>query len=228
MYSRPLGSTLLALSLGLLGSVGCGGEDEKPAPPPPKAGTVGSNCDPAKDNSCNDGLACEEAADGGHRCATELYLQGIVKDSATGDPIEGARVMAVNDEGFPVTDVATTDAKGAYELAVPAPRDADGAPAGAKFTLRAAAQDYQAFPNGPRVALPIDVKDAAEQDGRLEIESTLTTIELVPLPDGDRSKIEGTLLALDSHADAPVGGVLVVATGGDGAVSGLSDKAGAF
>lgn len=223
MYSRPLGSTLVALSLGL---AGCGGEDEKPAPPPP-AGTVGSPCDMTKD-TCNDGLACEEAADGSHRCATALYLQGIVKDASTGDPIEGARVMAVDDKGFPVTDVATSDAKGAYELAVPAPRDADGAPVSAKFTLRAAAQDYQAFPNGPRVALPIDVKDAAEHDGRLEVESTLTTVELIPLPDGGRSKIEGTLLALASHTDAPVGGVLVVATGAGGAVSGLSDKAGAF
>lgn len=226
-FSRPLGSRLLLLlSFGLLGGVGCGGEDEKPAPPP-EAGAFGSSCDPVK-NTCNDGLACEEAAAGDHRCYTALYLQGVVKDTSTGEPIEGARVMAVNDEGFPVTDVATTDAKGAYELRVPSPRDTSGEPLGTKFTLRAAAQDYQAFPSGARVALPIDVKDAPEHDGRLEVESTLTTIGLVPLPEGDRTMIEGSLLALDSHADAPVGGVLVVATGADGAVSGLSDKAGHF
>jgi hypothetical protein len=124
--------------------------------------------------------------------------------------------------------VAETDADGHYELAVPAARNTEGAPASVKFTLRAAAQDYQAFPQGARVALPIDARDAVSDEGRFVLENALTTIDLIGLPDGDRSLIAGSIHALESHPDAAVGGVLVVASGADGAVSGLSDKTGVF
>jgi len=96
------------------------------------------------------------------------------------------------------------------------------------LTLRAAAQDYQAFPFGSRVALPIDVAGAPVEDGRYVVESALTTIDLIPLPAGDRSQIVGSIVALGGHVDAPVGGVLVVAKGDDGVESGISDQSGAF
>jgi len=173
-------------------------------------------------------LACEETSDNSYRCYEELVLRGRVEDASNGEPIKGARLMAVDEEGSPVTDVAESDADGRYELTVPAARAADGAPASAKFTLRAAAQDFQAFPDGPRVALPIDARNAKKADGRFVIENALTTVDLIPLPAGDRSAIKGTVVALASHANAPIGGLLVVASGASGASSGISDKSGEF
>jgi hypothetical protein len=227
MSFRRFASRVLIVSFGATSLLGCGSDDEKPAETPPPPGSLGSSCDPDH-SACKTGLVCEEAGEGAHRCYDELVLRGQVEDAEDGTPIEGARVMAVDQEGSPVTDVAETDADGHYELAVPAARNADGAPASVKFTLRAAAQDYQAFPQGARVALPIDARDAVSDEGRFVLENALTTIDLIGLPDGDRSLIAGSIHALSSHADAPIGGVLVVASGADGAVSGLSDKTGAF
>jgi hypothetical protein len=226
MSFSPFALRVLVVSFGAASLLACGSDDEKPAAPPPP-GSLGSSCNPDA-AVCNTGLVCAEVAGGEHRCYGELVLRGQVEDATDGAPIEGARVMAVDDEGAPVTDVAETDAEGNYELPVPGVRSADGAPASAQFTLRAAAQDYQAFPNGARVALPIDARDAVADGGRFVVESALTTVDLIPLPDGERSLITGSIVALDSHPSAPVGGVSVVAKGADGAVSGLSDKAGDF
>jgi hypothetical protein len=189
--------------------------------------TEGGSCDPAHDH-CADLLVCSDVEDGTHACFGEVVLRGMVEDASNNDPIEAARVMAVNDQGVAVTAVASTDAKGNYELAVPATRHADGTPTGDQFTLRAAAQDYQAFPSGVRVALPIDVSTATADGKRYVVENTLTTVDLIGLPAGDRSQISGSIVALDSAAPGAVGGVLVVAKGTDAAVSGLSDKSGAF
>lgn len=224
MRFRSFGARFFAGYLGLLGVVACGGEDEKPAPPPPK----NAECDPASATACDNGQVCAELKSGGHRCFGAIVLHGMVEDAADHSPIEGARVMAVDEEGAAVTDVAVTDANGNYDLSVPATRDDDGNPVDSKVTLRSAAQDYQSFPSGSRVALPIDLEGATVMDGRYSVESALTTIDLIALPDGDRSEISGSIVALDSHPDATVGGVLVVAKGDDGAVSGLSDKAGHF
>jgi len=117
---------------------------------------------------------------------------------------------------------------GNYDLAVPTVRKDDGSPVSAKFTLRAAAQDYQAFPSGVRVALPIDVEDATEMDERYVVENALTTVDLIPLEDAERSMISGSIVGLEGADDGATAGVLVVATGADGAVSGVTDKAGAF
>jgi hypothetical protein len=218
-----LATRVLLISFAAAPLAGCGGDEPQQQP----SGAFGGTCDPAH-SACNAGLVCEEASDGNHRCYEELRLRGQVEDAANGTPIKAALVMAVDEQGSPVTDVAETDADGHYELVVPAARAADGAPANAKFTLRAAAQNYQAFPNGVRVALPIDARDAMKEAGGFVVENALTKIDLIPLPDGNRSAIKGSIVALSSHADAPVGGLLVVASGADGAVSGLSDKSGDF
>ena len=189
----------------------------------------GGDCDPdAQADYCDNGMVCSEIEDGKHRCYGELLLRGEVEDASNAAAIEGAAVMAVNDEGFAVTSVAHTDAMGNYELPVPAVRHDDGTPVSTNYTLRAAAQDYQAFPSGVRVALPIDVAGATLEDKSYVVQNALTTIDLIPLPAGDRSTISGSIVALDSAPAGAVGGVLVVAKGTDQAVSGLSDKTGDF
>jgi hypothetical protein len=189
--------------------------------------TEGGNCDPDQDY-CTDGLVCAGTSSGKNQCFGQVVLRGMVEDAGTHDPVEGARVMAIDEVGAAVTDVAETDAAGHYELPVPVVRNDDGSPARSKFTLSAAAQEYQAFPSGVRVALPIDASTALADHGSYVVENALTTVDLIALPNGDRSQISGSIVALDGHSDAPVGGVLVVAKGDAGAVSGLSDRAGKF
>ncbi len=187
----------------------------------------GGECDPANDH-CDDSLVCSDVEDGTHHCFGEVVLKGQVEDASDHGPIMDALVMALNDEGVAVTTVAHTDAMGNYELPLPVARHTDGTPAAAQFTLRAAAQNYQAFPSGVRVALPIDVSTAVADAKRYVVENSLTTIDLIELPAGARSMISGSIVALEGGGGGSVAGVLVVATGATGATSGLSDKAGDF
>lgn len=191
----------------------------------------GGECDP-RDQFCADGLTCAELASGGYRCFGKVVLRGQVTDSSTADGIEGAQVIASNDEGVAVSDVAETDAEGDYSLPIPAPRNDDGSPANANFTLRAAAQDYQPFPQGIRVALPINAATAVRDGKGYVIENALTDIALIPLPAAERQSISGKLLEAPLLADggtrAEVGGVLVVATGPGGSFTGVTDKSGNY
>jgi hypothetical protein len=187
----------------------------------------GGECDPAAE-TCTNGLTCAEIEGGGNRCFGEVIFRGEVTDTSDGAAIENAHVIAVDEEGVAVTDVAKSDAMGLYDLAIPAVRDENGVPISAKFTLRAAAQDYQPFPSGVRVALPIDVSEAVPEDKSYVVDSALTDVGLIPLEAAERSQISGKIVALEGDAAGQVGGVLVVATGEDGAFSGLSDKTGNF
>jgi hypothetical protein len=187
----------------------------------------GGECDP-EGGLCGEGLTCAEVEDGTHRCFGEVVLRGQVSDASDKSPIEEAHVMAVDEEGVAVTDVARTDAMGNYELPVPVERHEDGTPVNTPFTLRAAAQDYQAFPSGVRVALPIDVSTAVAEERSYVVENALTAIDLIPLEAAERSTISGSIVgSADSPASA-VAGVLVVAAGDEGAFSGVSDKVGSF
>lgn len=186
----------------------------------------GGECDPAEE-LCSSGLLCAEVTDGTHRCFAPFVLAGTVRDSGTGDPIDGALVIAIDEEGVAVSDVAESDSDGSYRLSVPVVREENGAPAEAAFTLRSSAQDFQPFPYGVRVALPIMATDAVENDEQYVVESALTEIALIALPDGERSWASGEIVNPDD-VDAKLGGVLLVATGPDGAFSAVSDQSGHF
>ncbi len=188
---------------------------------------AGSECDP-ENAHCTNQLTCAEIESGEHRCFGKVVLQGDVTDTSDNSAIAGAQVIAVDEEGVAVTDVAESDAMGNYDLEVPVVRAADGTPLATTFTLKAAAQDYAPFPSGARVALPIDVSDAAPTDAYYVVDNALTQIGLIPLEAGDRSKISGSIVALEGAATGNVGGVLVVAASADAAFSGISDRSGNF
>lgn len=189
----------------------------------------GESCEPTA-NLCSPALACAELVDGGHRCFPAVVLRGDVRDARSETPLEGAHVIALDDEGVAVTDVAVSDAAGHYSLRVPVPREADGAPTDEAFTLSAAAADHQPFPSGIRVALPITTSTAKLTDGAWLVDNALTRVVLLPLPSGQRYSIEGRLVGASAEGtDARrFGGVLVVAAGTPGAFSGLSDRSGTF
>ena len=185
----------------------------------------GEECDPAEEH-CTNGLVCAEMDAGGDRCFPPVVLRGTVTDTTDGEPIESAHVIAIDDEGVAVSDVAVTGADGAYALPVPVAREEDGSPIDATFTLRAGAQDYQLFPSGIRVALPISTTEAESADIGYVIESALTEVGLIPLPAGERYWISGDLSGLTDESQ--VGGVLVLAVGDEGAFSAITDKSGNY
>ncbi len=186
----------------------------------------GGACDP-DEAFCDTGLTCARVNDDDYRCFAPVAFRGQVSNSVTGDAIGDAQVIAIDEEGVAVSDVAITDDNGNYELEVPVARNEDGSPIDTNFTLRAAAQQYQPFPSGIRVALPINVSEATEDESRYVVESTLTDITLIPLDAGDLYWISGRVVAL-ADGDSEVGGVLVVAKGDSYAVSAVTDRSGRF
>lgn len=170
-------------------------------------------CSPDDPASCEGDRACELRTDGAHACYDPVVLLGRVFDLVTDEGIEGARVFAADETGAAATNVAVTGTDGGYELPVPVTREPDGAlvPGGGTFTLRVTAQEYENFPHGVRVALPIDaVALAVEGDGRWTVQNPATDVGLIPLPPAtrERGSIAGRVVA-----DSP-GGVLIVANSG--------------
>ena len=206
----------------------------------------GGLCDPQAP-FCAPELLCALLTDGTSECHEPVVLQGAVRDSATGGAIAGAHVIALDHNQVAVSDVAVTDAAGAYALWVPVVRDTDGVPVGdTAFTLRAAADSYQTFPFGIRTAIPILSSEAVHVDatpaageapdpeapGTWVIEGTLTAITLIALPDDgvERMTISGAVITGDGAGiDDDGAGVLVIARGGgDPAPSAVSDLGGDF
>jgi len=186
---------------------------------------AGGECDPTA-AYCGDDLTCAETTEGENRCFGRVVLRGIVSDTKDAGPIESAHIIALDEEGSASTDVALSDADGAYLLDIPVVRDADGVPVDSIFTLSASAQDYQPFPQGSRVALPISTSDATAEDKLYVVESALTDIGLIRLPDGERFVASGEVAGLTD--ESAIGGLLVVAAGDAGTFTALTDKSGQF
>lgn len=164
---------------------------------------------------------CESIPDGQTACFAPVTLKGTVVDAtASNKPVAGAHVVARDENGAAIANVAVTDANGAYALVVPAPRDAAGAPLGTTYTLRADAAGYDTFPGGLRVALPLDIRTAVGTPPVLD--NAATTIGLYPRSGSDFGSISGIVKA--DHA----GGVLVVAEGQGAHGSAIADKSGAY
>lgn len=191
--------------------------------------SAGGACE--ADDECAPGLVCAETTGDEDACWAEVIVRGKVFDSATDEGIEGAHVIALDDESSAVSDISVSTEGGAYDLPIPVVRDEEGKPTDELFTLRASAQDYQTFPGGIRTALPIDASTAAKEDGEGDdegpwvIENAITSIALIALPDAEqgRPRIEGEVIS-----DTREAGVLVVAESGGTGYSAVSDLGGNF
>ena len=176
-------------------------------------------------DECAPGLACE-ATGTAQRCWAPVVIRGRVFDSESDEGIEGAQVIALNDEATAISDIGISGEDGAYELPVPIERNEDGEPLDEILTLRASAQDYLTFPGGIRTSLPIDASDAAaEDDGPWVIQNPVTDIALIILPDDQqgRPSISGFI-----SSDVRKDGVLVVAEAGGVGYSAVSAISGDF
>lgn len=187
--------------------------------------TEGGLCDPEQPH-CSSDLTCAETTAGDNRCFGRVVLRGGVSDTSDASPIGGALVLALDEEGSAVTDIAVSQDDGTYLLDIPVVRDEDGNPTDETFTLNAAAQDYQPFPSGVRVALPILADDAVRDGNLYVIESALTDIGLIALPAGERAMASGTVAGLSD--DSNIAGLLIVATGAAGTFTAITDLGGTF
>ncbi len=187
-------------------------------------------CDPLSESDCGDDWNCELRTDGLYACYEPVYVRGKIFDSASGDPIEGAHVIAVDKTGAAATDVAITDSDGFYELQVPVTRELDGSLSEGIYTLRIAAPDYLPYPHGIRPAIPIDAALASPlEEGQWVLENASTEIALIVLPAEmqGQGSISGNIMV--NEGDAKPGGVLVVLEGGmNETIFSFSDKSGSY
>ena len=208
---KPIRLATLALSISVL-TPGCGSD----APPPAAGG-----CSVDAQTGCAAGLACESVEGGTTACFAPVVIEGRVlaaSDGKTG--IGGARVVARDENGALASrDVSLSGPDGAYRLAIPATRKADGTPTLPKVSLRADALGYATFPGGLRVALPIDVTSPTKAaDGSFVVKNAATDIALDAIDKSTLGSVSGVV-----KANAP-GGTLVVA----GGASGIASRDGTF
>jgi hypothetical protein len=197
-------------------------------------GAIGEVCNPTDETPCEPGLSCEELADGtGSVCGGVVELRGMVVDALEETPIAGARVLALDDTGAPVSDVAVSDADGNYVLPIAVPRDTDGNPATAiTLTLSASAHAYQIYPSGVQPAFPVSTEELmeAEDDPDIDtddhtsfVQNASTTIGLLPLGSEDGFTISGRIATEEDKT----GGTLVTAEGASSVYT-IADRSGAF
>jgi hypothetical protein len=148
--------------------------------------------------------------------ATTLVVRGHVFDLSSGNPVEGARVVALDESGAPASATAVTDADGAYEVTlVDEP---------AHVTLRADASGFQTFPAGLRQALPVATDVTTEDGDELVVSSALTEVGLLALAAGSGTgSISGRVERPDGSA-----GVLVVAENAGAGYSAIVDRDGEY
>jgi hypothetical protein len=189
-------------------------------------GVCSPQCSPDDELSCRGEESCELRTDDLYACYDPVHFRGRVFDLATDVGIAEARVFAADETGGAASDGATTAADGTYELTVPVEREPDGTPASGTFTLRAGAQEYENFPHGMRVALPIDAAAlAVEGTGEWVVRNATTDVGLIRLPAAtrERGSIAGDVLAPNP------GGTLIVASAGlPNPPIGWADKSGAY
>lgn len=191
----------------LLCTISCGGGTAAD-------GSLGSivACNALTNDGCDAELSCEHTTSGETGCFSPITMSGNVLDLSTNAGIAGARVVAMDANGSAASDVAVTDAEGAYSLTLSVTRNADGTPQnGSTVTLRCDGAGYQTFPGGVRRALPIDVTQAQTttlSTGKadvLNLTTTLSDIALIPLPSGAPSaSISGTVETSDDYRGALV------------------------
>jgi hypothetical protein len=189
-----------------------------------------TQCDPLNPASCGNNWACELRTDDLYICSEPVFIKGVVFDSLTSNPIEGAQVIAADKTGAAATDVAITDINGVYEIQVPVERNPDGTLYEGIFTLRVFAADYLPYPHGIRPAIPVDAANAAHlEGGGWLLQNASTDVALIPLPIDKQGmgSISGKVIATGENKFP--GGVLIVAEAGtESGQIGFSDKKGTY
>lgn len=158
-------------------------------------------------------------------CFAPVSIRGRVFNIGNSTGIEGARVVAIDTNGSAASGVGVSDATGAYTLRIPAARNSDGTVQSiAQYTLRADAQNFQTFPSGIRVAIPIDTSTRMMMNNATFVQNATTDIGLFALAPDARGTIAGRVDATFPQR----AGVLVTATAGMATATAISGTDGTF
>jgi hypothetical protein len=186
---------------------GCGGDEKEGESTPKPECVVGST------EGCADAQVCEAVEGGKPACFDPITVAGRVFDSANGQGIEGAVVVARDASGAAASGLATTKSDGSYSLVVPVTRDSKGNPTNEQVTLRADAAGYLTFPLAPRVAIPVGMDTAAAG----VVSSAATDVALIALPDASGlGSIQGRVAIDDPTGTLVVAGSSTALAGTDG------------
>ncbi|MFL5344005.1 MAG: hypothetical protein ACJ8AT_04395 [Hyalangium sp.] len=176
--------------------------------------------------SCSDNLVCESVSGQDKpMCFAPLQVEGKVFDLGSGAAVANAEVTALDVNGAPASGIAVSGPDGHYALRIPTQRSDDkGTPVPVRLTLRAGAQNYQPFPSGLRVALPLDTTAAASAGDEKPwvFSSGQTDVGLIGLAAAEQGRpaVSGTVeLATGQSA-------LVVVEGNGHAYSAVADTSG--
>ncbi|TXD37957.1 hypothetical protein FRC96_07900 [Lujinxingia vulgaris] len=184
-------------------------------------------CD-IRGGSCGPGLACESADVVGRYCNKVLYIQGQVFDTQTLAAVEGAQVIAFDEEGVALNEAVFSDASGLYRVPIAARRDAQGMPVHRVVSLHVSAPDYHAIPGGLRTIAPLDLATARidTSTGELLVDTAQTDVAMLALPLEERgfASIRGKIEPFHHNH----GGRMVAYSHPSGAFRGVSDRYGAF
>jgi hypothetical protein len=193
--------------------VGCGSDDEKDQP---------ASCNYTEQTGCKDGAVCEHLEGDSEKtgCFAPVIIEGkVVRLDDPDVGVEGARVLARDENGASVSEVAVSSADGSYELRVPSARKEDGTPVLPELLLRADAAGFATFPGGLRIAIPVDVSTPTKDNAGYHVTNGSTTVALDELADtSGLGTVSGKVLPTNSR------GTLVVA----GAATGVSDSDGTY
>jgi hypothetical protein len=199
---------ILAYSL-----VGCGGDDDEKQP---------ASCNYTEQTGCKDGMVCEQLDGNAEEtgCFAPVVVEGkVVRLDDPDVGIKGARVLARDENGASVSNIAVSGADGSYELKVPSARKEDGTPVLPELLLRADAAGFATFPGGVRIAIPVDVSTPTKNDSGYHVTNASTTVALDELADTTGlGSVSGKVIPKGS------GGTLVVA----GAATGVADTDGTY
>ena len=149
-------------------------------------------------STCPAEQICEQVQGKKPTCFAPVMLQGKVSDLSNGAAIEGALVLATDENGAPAGPAVTSAKDGAYSLRVPSTRTDDkGAFLSRKVMLRSQAKNFVPFPSGARVSLPIDTSAATRTDEAkpFVLTSPQTDIGLTPVDAAakDLPSVSGTV-----------------------------------
>lgn len=162
-------------------------------------------------------------------CFAPVEVRGTIFNLDDRAAIGGARITAQDINGAPLGTVAISEDDGSYALRIPTERtDEKGTRVGRTVTLRASADDFQTFPAGARVAIPVDTSAAAQaEEGKPWIVAGgQTEIGLSKIAEAEQA-----YPSISGHVEIESGqlGVLVVAEAeGQMGRSAVADANGAF
>ncbi len=192
-------------------------------------------CVPRTNARCPEALQCETVMGSATpECVPPVVVRGTIRDSGGVGNVEGARVVAYDEAGVPVSGTAISTTGGIFQLRVRAPRAADRRPLARRVRLRAWAAGYGAYPDAWRPWPSFDVVAAQQVETagvgpELVFEGPETSLAMLAFAGGPGiSTLCGTAPIGEGQPAPTVVAEFTPVLGKPGGVAAHTDENGAF